>query len=232
MSEYEQYRRLYDRLVAKFRPRVERALRDGVKLFTDHYQQSQHVEPKIIPSVIVYKALKQMHIIAALNGGRLVSREIRKATKDLSDKENTWVWVVNEYLKMYGLNQLAIEITNTLRETTKAKIQKGVEQGWGVDKIVRELNNGTFPKWMALRIVRTEINKAANTGAMVAAADSGIVLDKKWISAQDNRTRRIPRDKFDHLDMNGKQVGFDERFVVPSTSVVEALQYPGCSRSS
>lgn len=232
MSEYSQYEALYNRLVKMFRPRVERALREGVKLFTNEYEQSQHVEPKIIPSSLVYKSLKQLHITAALNGAKLTAKEIRKATKDNTERDNTWIWVVNEYLKLYGLQNLSIEITQTLRENIMRTIQKGIDKGWGVDKIVRELNNATFPKWMATRIVRTEINKAANTGAMVAATDSGILLDKKWISAQDDRTRRIPRDKFDHLDMNQKQVGMDERFVVPSTSVVEALLYPGDPEAS
>lgn len=232
MSDYSQYEALYNRLIKKFRPKVEKALREGVKLFTVAYEESQHVEPKIIPSSLVYKSLKQLHITAALNGAKLTAKEIRKSTKDNTERDNTWIWVVNEYLKLYGLQNLSIEITQTLRDNILRTIQKGVDQGWGVDKIVRELNNATFPKWMATRIVRTEINKAANTGAMVAATDSGILLDKKWISAQDNRTRRIPRDKFDHLDMNGKQVGMDERFIVPSTSVVEALLYPGDPEAS
>ena len=80
---------------------------------------------------------------------------------------------------------------------------------------------------MAVRIVRTEMNKAANTGAMVAAASSNVEIEKKWNSAQDNRTRRIPRNQYDHLFMNGVKVGYDERFVVPSTKTVDAMLYPG-----
>ena len=215
-----------------FRPRVERALKEGVRLFTTAYEQSQHVEPKIIPSSLVYNSLKQLHITAALNGAKLTAKEIRKASKDNTDRDNTWVWVVNEYLKLYGLQNLSMEITQTLRDNINRTIQDGISKGWGIDKIVRELNNASFPKWMATRIVRTEVNKAANTGAMVAATDSGIKLDKRWNSAQDNRTRRIPRNQFDHLDMNMKQVGMDERFIVPSTVAVEALLYPGDPEAS
>jgi len=224
-SDYEAYKRLYDRLIKLFRPRVEKALRAQVKVFTDAYKVSQHVTPAVIPSQIIEKSLKELHVTAGLNGAKLTAREIKKQLKGAND--DRWTYVITEYLKRFGLDQLAIEITNTLREQIRRYLIKANEQGWGIEKTVNALDRASFPKWMATRIVRTETNKAANTGAMVAAVDSGIDMNKKWVSTQDNRTRRIPRDQYDHLDMNGRIVGMDERFVVPSTKSVDAMLYPG-----
>ena len=226
-SDYEAYKRLYERLIKLFRPRVERALRAQVKVFTDAYSESQHYTPAIIPPQIIEKSLKELHITAGLNGAKLTVKELKRAMKGQTDDEARWTFVINAYLEKYGLTQLSVEITNTLREQIKRQLIKANEQGWGIEKTVNSLNRAAFPRWMATRIVRTETNKAANTGAMVAATDTGIPMDKKWVSTQDNRTRRIPRDQYDHLDMNGRMVGMTERFVVPSTKSVDAMLYPG-----
>jgi hypothetical protein len=37
---------------------------------------------------------------------------------------------------------------------------------------------------------------------------------KEWIAARDARTRRVPRDKFDHFHMDGIKVAYDEKFNV------------------
>lgn len=228
MTEYERYRKMYDRLLKMFRPRVERALREQVKIFTEVYSVNQYVTPDIIPSDIITKSLKQLHITAGVNGAKLADKSIQRDIKKAdASQEETWIWVINEYLKQNGLTNLSIEITNTLKEQIMKVLIQGNTEGWGVDKIVSKLNDSTFPRWMAIRIVRTEMNKAANTGAMVAAASSNVEIEKKWNSAQDNRTRRIPRNQYDHLFMNGVKVGYDERFIVPSTKTVDAMLYPG-----
>jgi uncharacterized protein with gpF-like domain len=36
---------------------------------------------------------------------------------------------------------------------------------------------------------------------------------KVWISAKDSRTRRIPRDQFDHVEMDGVTVDLEQPFV-------------------
>lgn len=228
MTEYERYRKMYDRLLKMFRPRVERALRAQVKFFTDAYKEHPYVTPDIIPSSIILKSLKQLHITAGLNGAKMADKSIHRQTKKADgDQESTWIWVINEYLKQNGLTNLSVEITDTLKKQIMKVLIQGNTEGWGIDKMVSYLNDASFPRWMAVRIVRTETNKAANTGAMVAAASSNVEIDKKWNSAQDNRTRRIPRNQYDHLFMNGVKVGYDERFTVPSTKTVDAMLYPG-----
>lgn len=223
---YKSYISLYNRLVSEFTPKVAEAIRGQVKVFTHAYAQHSHVTPDIISGLPIKKALKRLYIVSGLTNATKVYRSIKGQMKGVK-RDDTWTWVIGEYLKTHGLDKVSIDIADTLKDKIKAEIIKGHEQGWGVDKIVKHINDADFPDWMAKRIVRTELNKASNIGAMVAAADLNIEVQKEWLSTQDNRTRRIPRDQYDHLDMNGVKVGFNDRFIVPSTKTVDAMLHPG-----
>ena len=54
--------------------------------------------------------------------------------------------------------------------------------------------------------------RASNMGAMEGAKAHKFIVDKMWISAHDNRTRRIPADEFDHWAMDGVTVPLDQPF--------------------
>lgn len=85
-----------------------------------------------------------------------------------------------------------------------------------------------FYRWQALRIARTEATGASNLGGVNAIKDSGYLMDKIWVSAQDGRTRRQPDDLYDHWHMNGKSVGTNEKFKMSSTKgSVDELDFPG-----
>lgn len=227
---YKRYRSMYERLTRKFRPKVEKALREQIKVFTDAWSEAQYVTPAVIPPQIIEKSLKEIHITGGVNGAKMAQSSIKTQVKSV--ETDRWVWVINEYLRTNGLSNLSIEITNTLRKKIITVLQKSVEEGWGVEKTVKYLNEASFPKWMATRIVRTELAKATNTGAYVGAMDAGIEVEKMWISATDSRTRYIPRNKYDHLHMDGKIVGMNDGFVVPSLENVETLLYPGDPKGS
>jgi len=94
-----------------------------------------------------------------------------------------------------------------------------------IQKASRKRN---FFRWQALRIARTESTAASNLGGMNAIKDSGYVMDKIWVSAQDPRTRRNPDQWFDHYHMNGKKVRQDEKFKMTSSKGhADELEYPG-----
>jgi hypothetical protein len=67
---------------------------------------------------------------------------------------------------------------------------------------------------------------------MVAGTTSGIVLDKIWISATDNRTRKLPQNKFDHYAMNGVRIPKNEYFEVPTLGGSEKLEFAGDPKGS
>jgi len=103
-------------------------------------------------------------------------------------------------------------------------IGEGYDNNLTLDKITRLLRNrfGWY-KPQALRIARTETTTATNYATTMAAHNSEYVLEKTWISAHDNRTRRPPKSHFDHLDMNGQKVDEYGKFFVGG----EELDFPG-----
>lgn len=141
--------------------------------------------------------------------------------------EDIYIKFIQEYLRLTLLTKAVVPITETTKAFILKVLAEGVANGWGIDKIVRTLRTSDLTKQRAQLIARTETTKAMNTGAMMAAAAGNVAVRKQWVSAQDNRTRRLPRDQFDHLHMNGAIVEFDEPFIVDSKDGGGQLQYPG-----
>ena len=221
------YKRLTKSLIIQFRPKIKAALQSQIRQFTSVYKDHPHVTPQIITSKNLKKSLINLHVTGAIKNGKLVKRELVKEIRKSARENDVWAYAIRMYLEKHGLDKVTFQITDTLKkQITKVLLQADAD-GWGIDKTVRFLDDAPFLTYMTERIVRTELAKATNTGAMVAAASSKILLNKQWLSADDNRTRRIPRNDYDHLHMNGVQVGFNDKFVVPSLKIVEALDFPG-----
>lgn len=159
----------------------------------------------------------------------VTQKEIKRQVKkdDNKEEESLWDYIIRKYYELFLMADIVQPITNTTFNQIKRILLQGQDEGWGIKEMVDALKHSDITRQRAELIVRTESMRATNVGAMVGAAGSKIALVKQWISAQDNRTRRIPRDQFDHLHMNGVAVGFDLPFIVPSTSSLDAMQYPG-----
>ncbi|MFP5116084.1 phage minor head protein [Bacillaceae bacterium C204] len=81
-----------------------------------------------------------------------------------------------------------------------------------------------FSKGRAERIARTEILSAGRAGQFHGDRQSGIVIGKKWMAAQNERTRR------GHREADGQVVAFDEPFYVANGSgQLEPLMFPSDS---
>ena len=122
-----------------------------------------------------------------------------------------------------------VSVQQTLIESIIKVIAQGYEDNLSVAEITYLLQRkfGWF-KQQALRIARTETTTATNYATTVSAQQSEYVLEKTWISIQDNRTRRPPRSHFDHLDMNGQKVDENGKFFVGG----EELMFPGDPKAS
>jgi len=125
-----------------------------------------------------------------------------------------WVKEVLNFLVQYGFT-----LVSNMTQTTKAKLQeivaKGIQEGKSIDQITKDiLSDETtgYSMMRAKRIARTEVMRASNYAAMIGADKHPFEVDKVWISARDKRTRRIPKDMYDHYDMNGQKVGWADDF--------------------
>lgn len=137
-----------------------------------------------------------------------------------------WYWLqqVREFMIGPGAEKVT-EITETTRNWIKRQIIKAsqLDRGTSIDDFLKSIISNDIWASRARVIARTEVVGASNRGGNAAAKRSGLLLNKVWISAQDFRTRRVPRDKFDHLHADGQTVGMNESFNITG----ELLEYPG-----
>jgi hypothetical protein len=154
-----------------------------------------------------------------------------------------WTQEVIQFLRDYGLLQV-ITITGNTRDIllgiVNQTLQEAIEQGLGTDEtaslvVARLRAKGyEYTEFRAERIVRTETVRAANMGHMAGARALPFEVTKEWISAKDNRTRRIPTDgvgrksEWDHWVLDGAKLDLDKPFTVTSAKGITIdVQQPG-----
>ena len=93
----------------------------------------------------------------------------------------------------------------TVRNITEQGLQEGLSVYQMTEQIRKELN--ITEVYRAERISRTEVAAASNEASVAGAESVGMELNKVWISYIDDRTRE------DHIELDGKVVGFDEDFM-------------------
>ena len=155
----------------------------------------------------------------------LFGNAVYRAVGVMGQKSNTfglnneWVSEVISFLIQYGFT-----LVSNMTQTTKVKLQeivaKGIEEGKSIDQITKDIMSDEttgYSVMRAKRIARTEVMRASNYAAMIGADKHPFEVDKVWISAKDNRTRRIPRNNYDHVKMNGQKVGWADDFTSTGT---------------
>lgn len=153
-------------------------------------------------------------------------------------RSEVWQAQVQDFLRQHGLEKVVTIQGNTrelLLKLAGDAIAQANELGLGANETVKLIRDAIKDKWerystyRALRIARTETNTAANMGHMAGAESLPFYVDKVWISAQDNRTRRIDDgDEWDHWVLDGRQVGYDDVFITMSKlGEVLEVEHPG-----
>jgi|ERR1044072_1182510 hypothetical protein len=128
-----------------------------------------------------------------------------------------------QYFELRLLNDAVLPITQTTRDWILQSLNKGIEEGLGIDEIVQQIMRSDITRVRANTIARTEIGKAANYGADLGAEKTGLLFNDVWISVRDHRTRR------DHRDADNQVVPHGEPFVVGAERYL--MLRPGDSKS-
>lgn len=114
----------------------------------------------------------------------------------------------------------AQQISN-ISATTKRAVNNAITFGLAQSMSETEIANlisvtvSTLSKSRARTIARTEVHKAANTGALTSALNADFPVVKTWVSVEDSRTRDC------HAAANGQQVPAEETFTVCGESVMK-----------
>jgi hypothetical protein len=142
-----------------------------------------------------------------------------------------WVQFLQNFLFRFLLEKITFQVSNYTREVILNVLNKSIAEGWGVEKTVRELNDLPLSRTQAARIVRTEVTRAANTGAMAAGSTFQYEQSKEWIAANDMRTRgRNPEDHASHVLLDGVTIDYEDEFTDKRNG--DKLRYPGDPKAS
>lgn len=201
----------------------------------DNYKQVIRLNIQTPPIQAAYiEVYRKIGLIHGRRVGFGINREIKRFNNDLFSREflNSIVdWVRG------NVADRIVSVSETMAKRIERLVEVSLEQGFSVIEmqkyLTKILGSASFTKYQALRIARTEVTTATNHAANEAGVNSGIVLEKVWISTVDGKTRRKPRDQFDHLHMNNQTVGQFEKFVLRSKSgIVDNIDYPGDPKAS
>jgi SPP1 gp7 family putative phage head morphogenesis protein len=213
---------LLDRLVLQFRGKVRKELSRAMNEAADFFEHTGEVPALRDHHARMTAIMAQMDTAAIkVMGIRVLQAAQGKAATDLEVKDfaDTMAAIAIDYIAGELFRRRATSVTETTREQIVSAVDQGYAEGLGQRAVAGYIRERVpaFTAFRANLIARTETHGAANFGAFGAAKETGLVLNKEWISAEDDRTRP------DHAAANGQIVGMDDSFDIGG----EALMYPG-----
>ena len=212
---WSDYKKLYANALKTYSPKFQKELQRQVDTYCDT-QDLNAISDKGIK-----KTIQKLHMAMGVKMAQIVERDIKKTVKGYqgpqefkSKQTDLFTYVMLAYLEQKGLDEISAEITQTTKNQIQQYLLKSVEEGLTLPETIKLLRTAGITNYRAEMIARTETGRAANIGSMVGATATGLVTVKEWIAARDARTRRVPRDMFDHLHLDGTKIPFDEKFNV------------------
>lgn len=168
------------------------------------------------------------------NASYRASAVMSKKADDPNGINDELVRKMVEFLLLYGL-----QISAYITETTKRRVNFLILSGQKVGMNGRDISNSIlndielgYTLNRSKTIARTEVMRASNYAALVAAQQHPFFVDKIWVATRDARTRRIPKNYYDHWDMDGQMSKLEEPFVSRDLGGrVIMAQFPGDPRA-
>lgn len=122
------------------------------------------------------------------------------------------------YLRELGV-EFVNEVNGFTREQLIETISEGLRAGEDVKGLISRVTDvyAGLKGYRATRIARTQVLQANNYAAVEAYRQSGVVVSKEWLTAQDERVRE------DHVAADGQVVKMGKKFSVGG----EELRQPG-----
>ncbi len=132
-------------------------------------------------------------------------------------KNQKWIDDICYYLSEHMLEKAVVSISESTKTRILEILIKGIQEGWGVDKMAYQLESDEIAIWQARTIVRTELVIAMSVGHKIGVEESLWEHTKLWISAVDHRTRH------GHLLMNGQRIDYADKFAVPIFESIDGV---------
>jgi hypothetical protein len=239
MTYYDKYQKFRTNRIKYWQPKVQKAMQgiaDSIlkQPTMEAAIQAAHGLP---PMQDLANVIKNIYADAGRIMGAYAYQDVMKQAKAKRTQKALMPigyneQLVNDIIAYYQtnlLNEAVIPISQNLRDYILAKLIEAQQTGNSITTVVDAIEAMGLVRKRAFLVARTETIKAANYGAKKGAQMTGHPMNKVWVSAQQNRTRRIPRDAADHLHMNGREAAMDELFSVPDKNGAVMMDRPGDS---
>ena len=212
---WQDYRKLYANALKQYSPKFKKELQNQVNTYC------RTLDYNAISDKAIKKTIQKLHLAMGVKMAQISSKVVKRSVKGhyealevKSAETDLFSYTILQYLQTQGLDQLAADITQTTKDQIRRYLVQSAEKNLTLPETIVLLRGAGITDYRAELIARTETGRAANIGSMVGATSTGLVTVKEWIAAKDNRTRRIPRDQFDHLNMDGTKIPMDATFKV------------------
>jgi uncharacterized protein with gpF-like domain len=220
--EQRRQSRLLDALSERFEGRLNAIIARAMNDMIDKWRLTGEVVLPPSHHEQVEEAFRQMVTASAITFGERI-RDQGKALGHTLERKEDFAAIMGRMALQYIAGEMVrrriTNIAETTRSQTVAAIAQGFAEGLGQDGVA-DYVRAKVPQYSLYRsrmIARTETHGAANFGAMQAANQTGLPLQKEWIAAQDERTRVT------HQLADGQIVDSNSAFDVGGAS----LMYPG-----
>jgi len=127
-----------------------------------------------------------------------------------------------KFLTTYTFDNIK-DLNNYAKESLRKELSQGIMNLEGVDKLqerIKDVMDTT--KNRARLIARTEANRALKMASLDAARQSGLNIEKKWLSKLDDKTSQVCKD------LDGKQIPLNEKFSHKGELYDSPPAHPNC----
>ncbi len=199
-AQREAYVLEFDRILTgieiRFAPRIARTLRTQFQRVAEALRQGNSAAVNLLNQLAftlpMTKTIQDMYVAAGIVMANRTLSSLRKSPMILKRTlgyNRQWTEDIIRYFRSNNL-----EMVNKINETSRRHIidilEKGLREGWGYDRIAKEINDKIYIKHRAVRIARTESTRAANYGTQIGANEYDYEVVKEWAAVGDERTRR------------------------------------------
>lgn len=166
----------------------------------------------------IMNVMNQLYREAAVKFGNASYRatgQMNRKSADPFGLDSTFIDEILTFLTTYGFWLVSL-MTQTTKKRLSAIIVFLIGEGKSKEEIAQAIRDDKQLEQLKRRgamIAKTETMRSSNYIIMQAADKHSFEVDKIWVSRRDGRTRRIPKDQFDHWDMDGQRKAFNEPFV-------------------
>lgn len=212
IEQRAQWEAFLARLDQRYVGKVYKALRVQYSSFTDdlkNYGQAIALQRLPVMDERMGEVIMTIHKEAGVYQAGKTLRDLRKEKMRVKrgfGYNEEWVRDIQNYFRMHLLNKAVLPISETTKKRILEVLNKGTEEGWGVDRMVREIQYLPDIRRRARMIVRTETVRAANYGTFLGADKYEYEVAKEWVAINDTRTRKTHR----HADESKREI--DQRF--------------------